>query len=313
MDRDYRQSYPAPAEAVVLEVARGTIEIVNGPAGSAVELGVHQRLQRVKPGSGGLIERITPDLVPKDFDYNKVFARMAPRYKADAKQVRLEVADSQEVVFDWDPSLQMVIEVKVSVPPGTALKINNQAAGVTLADGFSGNVEIRSEGGSVFAQSVRGDFIARTGTGSITVSEVTGRSELRSDSGLLLAGKLHGAADLRTSTGSVEVQHAYDDLKIRGDQAEIVLGLSAPLPKSMDLRTSAGAITVNVDENLPLSIDASTGLLGKVKVRGLEPVVKKGEVNASSLLADLNGGGPVARVRTSGGSIAVVGRAPLDG
>ncbi len=313
MDRDYRQSYPAPAKAVVLDVARGVVEVANGGEDSAVELAVHQRLQRVKPGSEGLIERITPDLVPKDFDYDKVFARMAPRYQADGNQVRLEVADSREVVFDWDPSLQMVIEVKVTVPPGTVLKINNRAAGVTLADGFSGKVQIRSEGGSIFAQTVRGDLIARTGTGSITVSEVTGRSELRSDSGLLLAGKLHGAADLRTSTGSVEVQHAYDALKIRGDHAEIVLGLSAPLPKSVDLKTSAGAITVNVDDNLPLSIDASTGMLGKVKVRGLEPVVKKGEVNASSLLADLNGGGTLARVRTSGGSIALVGRSPLDG
>ena len=77
MDRDYRQSYPAPAEALVLEVARGVIEVANGAEGSAVEFAVHQRLQRVKPGSGGLVERITPDLVPKDFDYDKVFARMA--------------------------------------------------------------------------------------------------------------------------------------------------------------------------------------------------------------------------------------------
>lgn len=313
LERSYRHSYAAPSEGVVLEVARGVIEVSNGVAGGPVEFAVVERLQRVKQGGTGLIERLTPDLVPKNFNYEKVFARMAPRCKADTRQVRLEVADSHQLVFDWDPSLQMVIEVRVTVPPGTALRIRNVAAGVTLADGFTGNVDIRSEGGSVFAQTVKGDLIARTANGSITVSEVTGRSELRSDSGLVLAGRLHGPANLRTSTGSVEVQHAYDDLKVRGDHAEIVLGLSTPMPKSIDLETSAGAITVNIDQNVPMSLDASTGLLGKVRVRGLEPAVKKGAFNASSLLGDLNGGGTVARLRTSGGSIALVGRTPLDG
>ena len=61
-----------------------------------------------------------------------------------------------------------------------------------------------------------------------------------------------------------------------------------------------------------MSLDASTGFVGKVKVRGLKPAVKKGELNASSMLADLNGGGQMARVRTIGGSIALVGRSPLD-
>ena len=68
-----------------------------------------------------------------------------------------------------------------------------------------------------------------------------------------------------------------------------------------------------MDRDLPLTVDAATRLLGKVRTRGLEPVVRRGAFNQSSLLADFNGGGEAVRLRTSWGNILLVGREPLDG
>src|SRR5690606_2549511 len=112
------------------------------------------------------------------------------------------------------------------------------------------DVEIRSEGGSIFADKVNGNVVARTRTGSITIAEVSGSSNLRSESGLVLAGHLHGPAHLRTSVGSVEVLRAYETLNVRGENAEIYVGISEPLPKSVDVQTSAGVITLNIDRNV---------------------------------------------------------------
>lgn len=301
-ERVYENRFPAPSEGVLLDVARGVIEVASGPEGGEVEFTVTMRVQ--SKGAAATDNRT---------DYAHLFKRMAPRFKADARRVRMDVADLRQVVFDWDASLQMVIDIRVTVPAGIPLEIRNVAAGVTLGKRHVGDVEISSEAGSLFAEKVDGSLIATTHSGSITVGEVTGRSELNSDSGLVLVGRLRGPADVSTSVGSVEIQQAYDSLKVRGDHADIILGVSSPVPQGVDLRTSAGSITLNIDDNVAATLDASTRLLGTVRSRGLEFVRRSGGLGESSFAADLRGGGPVLKVRTGGGNVTVVGRTPLDG
>ena len=313
-ERSYQASYPAPSGAVVLEVARGTIEVSNGPAGGEVVFEVTQSLQRPDAAAGGVLRRLGAGFVePSGFSPERVFARVAPRYRIGAKEVRIQVADTRVVVFDWDASLQMMINLRVVVPRWVDLLVRSISSSVTLADDYEGNVDVVNEQGSFFARQVKGDLRARTNTGSVTVAEVTGSSQLRSESGLVFAGRLGGPADLRTSTGSVEVQHATDTLKIRGDHATVFVGLSEPAPASMDLKVSMGEIVLQMDKDLGLRLDAHTGLLGRVRMRGLEPKICSGAADESSLKAVFNGGGPEARLRTSGGSIALVGREPISG
>ena len=302
-ERTFSESHPVPGGVVALDVARGALEVVNGPADGRLEVVVVLRIQRNGEAGAGADEAGRSCSEP----------RFAPRVKTDERSTSVTVADSRQVVFDWDPSLQMAIDVRLSVPEGKSLEVRNVEAGVTLPEHFRGDVDLRSHSGSFFAGTVDGDLTARTQTGSITVKEVTGRSVLRSDTGLVLAGRLRGPAELRSSTGGVEVQHAFDKLKIRGDTADIFLGLSAPLPTLIDLATSTGEIALGVDDNVAFTADASTRFLGRVRMRGLEPQVRRGGPGNSSMLADFGGGGgPVAKLRTSGGAVSLVGRAPLE-
>jgi len=311
LEREYIKRYPSPTERVYLNVARGMLEIVNGPANGEVVIETRLRLLGQNSATGtdpsevGARPTVTTNM-------ERSFKRMEPRVKSSPRKLHVRVADSQGVVFDWDATLQMVIDVKVIMPAGLDLVVRSVAAGVSIPDIFHGNVELRSEGGSVFAGRIEGDFKARTSTGSITVTEVTGRSELRSDTGLVLAGRLHGPAELRTLNGSIEVQHVHDRLKMRGADADLVLNVSAPVLESLDLEISAGRIWINIDRDVALSVDAVSHLLGSVRVRGLP--LEENEVTAqrSSLIAVLNGGGPTLRARTYGGQIALVGRDPIE-
>lgn len=310
LERVYNQRYAAPAKEVYLEVSRGILEVANGPADGQVEFAVTLQVQTKdrRPAA--------KEAVPAEHEarMERVFARLAPRFRADADRVRMDVADTQGVVLDWDPALQLAITVRVVVPAGLNLRVRNVGAGLKIEDDYAGNIDLRTETGSVYVKKIDGDLVARTGTGSITVAEVTGRSELRSDSGLVLAGRLVGPANLKTSVGSVEVHQAEDALKVRGDHADIILGLSSPAPKTVDLATGAGAITLNIDQTLPVTVDAATWLVASVRMRNLEPsLIKKGEAGGSTFVADFNGGGPVLKVRTDGGSVLLVGRAPMDG
>lgn len=314
LERHFEQSIPGAPETVAVRAPRGVIEVVNVPVGGELKFMVDLRVQDRNSGEKRtLLARLTPDLLaPLKRDIDASFKGLAPRFKTDPKRVEMIVRDSRPVVFDSDPSLQMIVAIKVEVPVGTKLEVRTVAAGVVVDD-YAGSIDVRGETGSYFVKSVSGDFSASTTSGSITVGDVGGRANLRTLSGSILTGKLRGAAKLFSANGNVEVQQAFDTLKIEGDDAEIVLGLSQPLPKSIDLATSAGTITLNVDRNLPLTVDAATRLLGKVRTRGLEPEVRRGSFNQSSLLADFNGGGEAVRLRTSWGNILLVGREPIDG
>ena len=314
LERCLEKSFPAGAETVVLRVARGVVEVINSPAADGLKFTVDLRVRNKNPQEKrGLLERLTPDLLaPLKRDVESAFESLSPRYRSDGKRIEMILRDPRPVVFDSDPALQMIIAVKVEVPAGTKLEIRTVAAGVTIGD-YRGSVDIRGETGSCFVTSISGDFRARTTSGGITVGEVGGIADLGTASGGILAGKLRGPAKLFSANGVVEVQQAYDKLKVEADDSEIVLGLSRPLPKDIDVATSAGTITLNVDRNLSLTVDAATRLLGKVRTRGLDAVVRRGSFNQSSLLADFNGGGEPVKLRTSWGNILLIGREPLDG
>jgi hypothetical protein len=311
LEREFVERHPAPDSRVYLNVVRGVGEVLNGPAGGEVVIETRLRVQ--SPGNSGAAASSDHAARPASPEaVERLFARMRPRIKSDSRQLRVSVADSRGVVFDWDSTLQMTVEVKVTIPAGLKLYVRSVAAGVTFPGEFRGSVNLRTDGGSIFTNRIEGDFFARTGTGSITVSEVTGRSELRSDTGLVLAGWLHGPAELRTLNGSIEVQHAHHELVMQGADSELVLGISEPPPKSIDLRTSAGRIWVNIDHDLALSVDAVSRLLGNVRARGLDLVSDDaGSLLRTALTGDWNGGGPLLRARTTGGEILLIGRDPI--
>lgn len=314
LERRFEQSFPRVPETVAIRAPRGVIEVVSAPAGGELKFTVDLRVQDPSnKEKRSLLGRLTPDLLaPLKRDTDSAFKALAPRFKSDAKRVEMIVRDSRSVVFDSDPTLQMVITITVQVPAGAKLEVRTVAAGVVVDD-FPGSLDLRGETGSYFVKSVGGDFSATTTGGSITVGDVAGKAKLSTASGGILTGRLRGPAALYSANGTVEVQQAYDTLKVDAEDADIILGLSQPLPKSIDIETSSGAITLNVDRNLALTVDAATRLLGKVRTRGLEPEIRRASFNHSSMLADFNGGGEAVRLRTGGGNILVVGREPIDG
>jgi hypothetical protein len=313
LERRFEQSFPGPSEAVILDVVRGVVEVSNGPADSEVAFEIVVRLQGSDRAENERRLNFAPDLLAAfKRDAERALEGLAPRYRADARRVEMHLRDSRPVVVDSDPSLQAVINVRVRVPEGRRLEIRTVAAGVTIEQ-HSGPVDIRNETGSSFLGTIAGDLSVRATGGSITVQDARGRADLRTATGNIFVGHLRGPSRLRTSNGSVEVLQAHDSISVEGDDCDILLSLSAPVPPDIALRTSAGTITLNIDRNLPLTVDATTRLLGKVRARGIEPVVRSGGFNASSLLADLNGGGERVNLRTKWGNIVLVGRDPLDG
>jgi hypothetical protein len=311
-ERTYSWRHDAACEVVVLDLVRGVVEVKEGAETGGVSFETVLRIQQ-KPSAAGAPPAAE---APREGDYERAFARLAPRHEAVEGEARLRLRDPDAVVFDWDPTLAMSIQVNVVVPRGTRLRVRSEAAGVAVRGNFAGAIEVRSENGAFYGEKLGGDLIGRSRGGGFTVQEIGGRAELRTDTGLILVGRLRGPAELRTANGGVEVQRAEARLMVRGADADFVIGVVGPRPAEYDLRTSAGFIRLDIDRDAALTLEADPGTLGKVRTRGLEFVrLDGGEVlpegNYPRLRAAVNGGGALARVRASGGTIALVGRDPL--
>ncbi len=313
--REHTETFGVDVQRILLDVARGRVIVVHGAAGEPVRLTTtftwvnpeHAKQPAKGADAVSRAERSAQRRAERAFD------RLKPRHRMENDRLEIEIRDRHPVVFDYDVTLQVMVDVTLSVPEGTRLAVRGTDTGISIEGDYVGDLELKTDGGTYFVRSVSGDFTATTGGGGITVGVVGGRAQIYSRSGPILAGRLHGPAEVATSTGSVEVQHALDQLKINGDDADLRVGLVVPLPKAVDVETSAGRIVMTVDTNAAVTLDASARVLGRVKMRNLPVTVRSGGVGKSNLVADVNGGGAPVRLRTSGGEIVVIGRVPMEG
>jgi hypothetical protein len=125
----------------------------------------------------------------------------------------------------------------------------------------------------------------RTSGGRVRVENIAGPLRAYSSGGSMVITGAGGRVDARTSGGQVNVAFA------RGNAA------------GGELSTSGGNVTATVDPSVRLSIDAATS--GGVVVNEL-PVTTRSAISRQYLRGDLNGGGSLLRLRSSGGRVRIL-------
>jgi DUF4097 and DUF4098 domain-containing protein YvlB len=91
---------------------------------------------------------------------------------------------------------------------------------------------------------------------------------------------------------------------VKGDTSggSIHAVLLAPLPGDVSLSTSGGGVTVKVPAEAAFNLDAESSGGG---VYCDLPVTTQGKLKSDRLKGPVNGGGPILRLKTSGGGIQV--------
>ncbi len=196
----------------------------------------------------------------------------------------------------------------------------NTAGGRIGVDDLTGQVRLRTSGGSISIGEIDGPVDAETSGGSITVDRCRGPAFLHTSGGDIDLGEIEGPVKARTSGGGIYVDGVDGDLEaytsggslrlrsIRGNlrartsggsiRAELLNQIDSPVT----LRTSGGSITLEIPPDLRAEINASTsggGVFTDV------PVTVKGTARKSSLRGEINGGGPLITLKTSGGNIEI--------
>jgi DUF4097 and DUF4098 domain-containing protein YvlB len=298
-----KQSYPVSAGGkLVVDADRGSIEVTTAEA-SQLEIEVLREIKNVSESRAQEILDAHEVTFSQDGNTVTVTARGAAGWQGmwnswlGGFKVRYLVKAPR--VFDLDLKTsggsiqvkQLKGQLKARTSGGSLrlgdiegpVDASTSGGAIQLAD-CRGNASVRTSGGSIEIGGGAGSIVARTSGGSIRVREFSGEAELRTSGGSLDIDRIKGRLEGSTSGGSIRA--AFD---------------GAPTGESK-LATSGGGITVTLPENAALELDAATS---GGRVSSDLPVTVVGEHRRNALKGAVHGGGPLLRLRTSGGSIHV--------
>ena len=180
------------------------------------------------------------------------------------------------------------------------------ASGGSLdVDAIEGNVDGGTSGGGIRMRDVRGDVVASTSGGSITITDVRGSLRADTSGGGITIDEVGGDSarlDERRQRGRPRRRRARRGQQLRRRRHR-------PL-RAGQLERRRGVLVWRVGPHRArsrrqVSIDASAS---GGSVNSDVPVTIQGKIEKDSLRGDMNGGGPLLRLRSSGGGVRITAR-----
>jgi hypothetical protein len=189
------------------------------------------------------------------------------------------------------------VEYRVTVPRRFDVDLNTSGGGIKV-DNLAGEVRVNTAGGSLDIGRIEGPVNAHTSGGSIAVRGARGRAVLRTSGGSIRLDQVAGDVDAETSGGSIEVTRASGNVRVHTSGGSINV---AEPRGGIDASTSGGSIAVRVPGDRGFDIDAATS--GGGVSTNFDVPRQPNQPNV--LRTSVNGGGPLLRLRTSGGGISI--------
>jgi hypothetical protein len=190
-------------------------------------------------------------------------------------------------------------------------KISAESGGgsVVVVSGLQGAV-LETGGGSIQVERCNGRVKATTGGGSIDLGDIGGPAEIETGGGSIRLASAKGIVHAETGGGSIELNGVPSARAETGAGGIVAKFVSSGGERNDSLlETSAGDITVYLAPNLNLTIRASIDLANGHSIRSdfseIQIRTEGGDYGPKSVTAEgnLNGGGPVLKVRTTTGDI----------
>jgi DUF4097 and DUF4098 domain-containing protein YvlB len=176
------------------------------------------------------------------------------------------------------------------------------SGGGLRVDSIVGDVAADTSGGSIRMLDVRGNVAASTSGGNVEISNVSGTVTTSTSGGGIRLDGVSGDVSAETSGGSVEVRQAGGRVEAHTSGGSVAVHFGPGNARGGNLSSSGGGIRAELDPSVPLSIDASAS---GGRVQADIPVTVRGDMGRDALRGDLNGGGALLRLNTSGGGVRI--------
>jgi hypothetical protein len=227
--------------------------------------------------------------------------------------------EARKGLFKGGWKKQIQARYTIHVPEQFNADLSTRGGPVSVT-GLTGEVEAHSSGGGLKLKQLTGPVDAHTSGGAVEVTDCEGDMEVGTSGGGIRVSGGGGSLEAETSGGKIVVKEFNGDTEVETSGGGIILenvtgaveghtsggGVTAILPgpelKEVSLSTSGGGVTVKVPEDAAFNLDARSSGGG---VGSDLPVTIVGNKSSSRLEGTVNGGGPLVRLRSSGGGIHV--------
>jgi DUF4097 and DUF4098 domain-containing protein YvlB len=261
----------------------------------------------VQPGGNFKAATSGGDIVIKTGagDQVRVIAKQTIRASNDAeadellKKLELTIAQEGNDVVATSKYASKIGGVSFGIWPPVSVDFE-----VTLPASF--NVELKTSGGDIVCGDLQGKAAANTSGGDVMLGHIGGEVQVHTSGGDIVLEQAAGSAKLHTSGGDIKVGSVLNTLDASTSGGDVSARLSGGLKGDCSLSTSGGDIRAVVDDNAAFQLDASTSG-GDVEAYHLTLTIERGGHGKSKLAGKVNGGGPILKLRTSGGDIDIKG------
>lgn len=182
------------------------------------------------------------------------------------------------------------------------------AGSLVLISGSDG-ASLETAGGSIHVEKCTGGVKAETGGGSINLGDISGEAQIENGGGTLRISSASGPVQIENGSGNIEIWGVPSAHVETGAGAITAKFISGSERKDSELETGMGDITIYLAANVNLTVQANIEASNGHQILSDFPEIKVSSEGGQwgpkqvSAEGDLNGGGPVLKVRTTMGNI----------
>ncbi len=200
--------------------------------------------------------------------------------------------------------------IKIASAKGE-IKAESGGGSVVVLSGLRGAV-LETGAGSIRVDKCSGTVKATTGGGSVELGEIGGPAQIETGAGSIRLASAKGRVQAETGGGNIQLDGATSVQAETSAGGIIVKLLSSSATggrNNSSLETSAGDITVYLANDLAISVRAEIEIANGHTIRSdfsdIHVSSEGGEYGPKTVTAEgqLNGGGPVLKVRTNSGNV----------
>jgi len=272
---------------------------------------------RVRGGDGS--EAVVTVVSDRD-DFADVFSVRFDQGSAGRLEVVIE--RKSRGPLGWFGGFQGRTEIEVALPASASAEISGSGGRVEVSglDGavrakssggavhvadLGGNAYLSSSGGRVQAERVRGNLEASSSGGAVEVREIGGAASLRSSGGSVDGEEIGGDVDASSSGGGVRIREAHGAVVAESSGGPVKVAFAAGNSRGGRIGSSGGGVDVRLDASAALDLDA---IASGGSVSSDLGVTVHGKIKRDTLQGELNGGGALLKLRSSGGGITIAAR-----
>lgn len=147
---------------------------------------------------------------------------------------------------------------RIYAPHGLDVRVQS-GVGSILAQGYEGNLDLRTGAGGVAVEGGAGALRAETTSGSVHVAHFAGPVTAATSAGPVTAREVAGELTIRTGTGVITVEeHSGPGLTAEARTGAISARFAEPPAGPVTLRTGAGNVSLIVPEASDVTVTATT-------------------------------------------------------